>query len=323
MQEKLISIVVPVYNVEDYLERCINSIINQKYSALQIILVDDGSTDDSGKICDKFAMADKRITVIHKENGGLSDARNFGIDIAEGELISFVDSDDYIDYTYILKLYNLLLLYDADISTVGIRKIYALSGELKDKSKEKIKCFSGEKSMEMLLYQKKISNCACGKIYKIDLFDGIRYPIGTLYEDLGTTYKLLYKAKKVACSTEKLYFYFQRSGSIMYKKFDKKNFNRIQISQDILKWVIKNCPEYEKAAVSRFFISNIQVLREIPIEKEEFQLELKMLEQNIFYYRKLVMRDRKAKKINRCIAACSYMNVSILQKLGFLYKIIF
>ena len=187
-----ISVVVPIYNVEKYLEKCIKSILNQTYNNLEIILVNDGSTDNCLNICKKFEKIDKRIFVINKENGGLSEARNYGIDKATGKYITFVDSDDYIDEDYLEFLYKNLIINNCDISICNPRIVYEDGGKSRTLYKY---CFpqnivlEGEKALEMMLYQKKFDNSAWGKLYKINLFDEIRYPVGKLYEDIATTYK--------------------------------------------------------------------------------------------------------------------------------------
>ena len=222
---KLITIIVPVYKVEDYLQRCVDSILCQTYGELEIILVDDGSPDRCGEICEEYAKGDPRIKVIHKENGGLSDARNAGIEQASGRYITFLDSDDWVHEEYVERLYGLLNETGADVSSCG----YLTTGSeqiSEDLSAESVYEFTGEEALDQLvafgdLHAQMI--VAWGKLYKTELFDGIRFPYGRIHEDEFTTYKLLYRAGKVAVSTRKLLYYWQREDSIMGSGFKVKN----------------------------------------------------------------------------------------------------
>ena len=197
--EDLISIIVPVYNVEKYIKKCIDSIINQTYKNLEIILVDDGSPDNCGKICDEYAEKDKRIKVIHKENGGLSDARNAGIKIARGCYIGFVDSDDWIDKNMYEKLYKTLKEKDADIACCKLIRYKNTIEKISKKfdgriveydQRQYIKKFFKIDSQECVYY-------AWNKLYKRQVIDKEQYPIGLTSEDVVGTYKALLKCKKI------------------------------------------------------------------------------------------------------------------------------
>lgn len=208
----VISIVVPVYNVEIYLDKCIKSIVGQSYRNLEIILVDDGSTDNSLNICNFWIDKDERIKIIHKKNGGLSSARNAGIDIATGDYIAFVDSDDYIDNEFVAKLLNKMLETDSDIVCCGYYEI--INGE-RNISNKKLICgeYTKKEALEMLI-KWDIQDYAWNKLYRRSLFENIRYPEGRNYEDMATTYKIFLKANKVTVIGEKLYNYLIRKGSI-------------------------------------------------------------------------------------------------------------
>lgn len=210
MENKLISIIVPVYKVEGYLEKCIDSILNQTYKNLQIILINDGSPDSCGKICNKYTEKDNRITVIHKENGGLSEARNFGIEIAEGEYISFIDSDDYIDATMISRMYAVLKeenvnLVQCDFKVVRDENIY--------KKSEITKPFILDR--ETMFDTRKTKITAWGKLYFTDIVKKIMFKENKINEDEFFTYKALYESSKIAVIQEPLYFYYQSPNSIM------------------------------------------------------------------------------------------------------------
>lgn len=215
---ELISIIVPVYNVQKYLPRCIDSIINQTYKNLEIIVVDDGSTDDSGKICDEYAKKDNRIRVIHKENGGLSEARNIGINQANGDLIGFIDSDDYISKDMFEILRKSLIKYQTDISICNIQNVnedgVRLSTQM-DYHEEKTQVLEKKEALQLLL-EDKIKSYAWNKLYKIELFDDIRYPKGKKMEDLATTYQLFDRATRVVFNQEICYYYVYRKNSILH-----------------------------------------------------------------------------------------------------------
>lgn len=219
--ENLISIIVPVYNVENYLRKCVDSIINQSYKNLEIILVDDGSTDSSGKICDEYSLKDSRIKVIHKKNGGLSDARNAGMEIASGDFWGFVDSDDYIDSDMYSVLMENLLGAEADLSTCG--RIFTYDGkEIPKYSENNPVTLSGREAVKNLFLSNSIvNNAAWDKLYKRELFDDIKFPVGRLFEDAAIMYKIFEKCNKIVSTKKQMYHYVQRSGSISNCKYNK------------------------------------------------------------------------------------------------------
>lgn len=218
-ESKLVSVIVPVYKVEQYLDRCLKSLVDQSYSNIEIILVDDGSPDKCYQICEKWAQRDNRIKVIHKANGGLSDARNKGLEFAKGEYVCFVDSDDYVAKKYIEILYNLMCNNHTDMSAVSLKEVFSMEQEIdENEAYEKITTvFEGKEAIKQLFFNDTFANYAWNKMYKRELFDNIRFPVGRKMEDLGTTYKLLLNAKKIAYSTEVLYYYYQREDSILHK----------------------------------------------------------------------------------------------------------
>ena len=206
----LVSIIVPVYNVGELVLKCLNSLISQSYEQIEIVVVDDGSTDGSGELCDDFAKKDKRIKVFHKKNGGLSSARNYGIKKTSGEYVCLVDSDDYVKKSFVKKMVEAVLSHNADVAVCGY------NGEIPE-----AKVMTGEEAAVILLVgQNNMEIIAWNKMYKKTLFDDISYPEGKNYEDNLTTYKLLSKAGTVAYVAESLYVYVERGGSITNK--DKK-----------------------------------------------------------------------------------------------------
>ena len=216
----MISVIVPIYNVEDYLEKCIVSIQNQTYKEIEIILVDDGSPDNCGRICDEYAKTDTRIKVIHKVNGGLSDARNAGISYAVGQYIVFVDADDYIHPQMLEVLYHNLIMEDADISVCGFRNVIEEEKvllPLLDVNSIPRESFCDLDIMEQLEYNNLITVVAWNKLYRRKLFLNLRYPKGKVHEDEFIIHQILHLCKKVVYTKEKLYYYLQRKGSITEK----------------------------------------------------------------------------------------------------------
>lgn len=225
--EQLVSVIVPVYNVEEYLDECVESIVLQTYKTLEIILVDDGSTDRSGKKCDEWREKDERITVIHQKNMGLSAARNSGIDKCRGEWITFIDSDDAVSLDYVAYLYGLVQKYEVIVAQCD-------RGDLQE-NKERNDIFEKKINSCEFLLSSYYQTTAWGKIYKKELFEKERYPVGMLHEDMAVTYKLVYCARNVGVTNKILYYVRQRAGSITRKeKFYRERlvvlrFNKEQI----------------------------------------------------------------------------------------------
>lgn len=225
-----ISVIVPIYNVEKYLGKCIESIINQTYSNLEIILVDDGSPDNCGDICDYYASKDRRIKVIHKENGGLSDARNAGLDFAKGEYINFIDSDDYINKGFYEVLINLVISNNADIAQCAFLKVYENDNtNTNPLVNEKITVLNNIEALNNLFNDYYVTTSVVwNKLYRKELFTEIRFPKGKIHEDEFTTFKVLFKSKKVVTTSKPLYYYLQRSNSIMGENFNVKRLDFLE-----------------------------------------------------------------------------------------------
>ncbi len=219
MKKDLISVIVPIYNVEQYLDKCVESIVNQTYKNLEVILVDDGSTDDSGQKCDNWAEKDTRVKVIHKANGGLSDARNVGIKEASGNLIGFVDGDDYIEKQMYERLQQNLTKYKADISICNVQYVDEQGNYLPSYfkgEKEPLRVLEQKTALYLLIEDASIQSFAWNKLYRASLFKEVQYPKGKVLEDRATTYKLFDKAGKVVDDRTVGYNYVQRKDSIMH-----------------------------------------------------------------------------------------------------------
>ena len=211
MMNDLISIIIPIYNTEKYLKRCLDSIINQSYKNLEIILIDDGSTDSSSNICKKYLKKDKRIKYFKKENGGLSSTRNYGLKKSSGKYIGFIDSDDVISIDMFLTLYNNLVKTSSDMS---ICEVVRFKENVEFNNSNNYNIYNSKEVLKIILEDKKICNFAVNKLYKKELMKDIEYPIGKYQEDVGTTYKFIKNAKKIVYSDSKLYGYYSRNNSI-------------------------------------------------------------------------------------------------------------
>lgn len=264
----LISIIIPVYNVENDLKVCMKSVINQTYKNLEIILVDDGSTDNSGKLCDDFALEDSRISVIHKKNGGLSDARNVGIENSTGEYIFFIDSDDYVNKKCVEKCMSSLIKNNADISIIRMICVSEDTDEEVDISvSNTVKILDSQKAIEISLYQTDFSCSACGKLFKREIINDIRFPKGRLNEDLAVCHLFFDNADKIVYSDFVGYYYRQRDGSIMHK-FNPRRLDALKWTFDIKKFVNTKYPEIKSAADCRTFNIAIHTVLDMPIEDE-------------------------------------------------------
>lgn len=245
-----ISVIVPVYNVQQYLKRCINSILSQSFTNFELILIDDGSTDDSGKICDEYANKDTRIIVHHKINGGLSSARNVGINIAKGEYIGFVDSDDYINYKMYEILYNNAMKSDSDISSCDYRMCDSTQDintfESVDIMHSKEILFNNRDALVSLLtFDKEIGICVWDKIYKKTLFEKVKFIEGILYEDEAFSPHIFQLSKKTIYINAKLYYYFQSPISLTRGiGFREKQFDSITIFEERIKFFRKLNDKY-------------------------------------------------------------------------------
>ena len=236
-----ISIIVPVYKVEPYIHKCIDSILNQTFKDFELILVDDGSPDNCGKICDDYAKKDSRVIVIHKENGGQSTARNRGLDVARGDYIGFIDSDDYIEPDMYELLYNMCIENNCDISncssTIYFKNKTVVNGGhglLIHNRKEAMKV-----ATEGILYDE----CLWTKLIKRELFEGLRIPNGIAYEDTAFTYKLIDKSERVCCMGVAKYNYIKRDESTMDRAIKDVKIDAVLVYEEMYKFMEKKYPE--------------------------------------------------------------------------------
>lgn len=301
METPLISVIVPVYKVESYLNRCVDSIINQTYHNLEIILVDDGSPDNCGKICDEYMIKDYRIKVIHKENGGQSEARNVGLDMAKGEYITFVDSDDWIHYQYIEILYNDIIQANADISMctfIRTSDIHCADKAYKRYRNHKPKIMNKEQAIEKTLYQNKLDSSPWDKLYKRNLFDGLRFTVGRIYEDLEIIYKIYDRATILTYTDYALYYYFYREDSTL-GIFNHKRLDVLDITDEIVDYMSKYHPNIVPAAKDRKLSANFNMLALMTLHKSNDEISIRRCWTNICELRWGRLFDPKVRLKNK------------------------
>lgn len=260
-----ISIIIPVYNTENFISKCVNSFIEQTYSNIEIILVDDGSTDESSKICDEFHNKDSRVVVIHKENGGPSDARNIGLENASGDLITFFDSDDYVDNNYIEYLYNILSKYNTQISACA----YNIADENNSilftiQGKKNEECISKTEFIRRMLVEDGITVSPCFKLFRSSLLKNVRFPKGKLFEDNGTTYKIIDNCKTDISYGNKAYcYYVMRSNSQMRSNFNIKKMDMIELTDEMCDYLSIYYPTLKDSILRRRIYSRFNILRQL------------------------------------------------------------
>ena len=244
MNNVLISIIVPVFNVEKYLRRCVESIINQSYSNLEIILVNDGSTDSSFDICCSFAKKDKRIVVVNKQNGGLSSARNAGLDICKGQYIEFVDSDDFIEKHTVEKLLKANLSFNTLLSCCGRFNLY------EDANKRTIglcptknEVLTSKEILSRVLVWNNVDSSACDKMFEKSLWQGLRFPVGKISEDVAIMHLIFERAGRITLISEPLYNYCHRLNSITTSSFSLKHLDTIENVKRIEQFIVSKYPD--------------------------------------------------------------------------------
>ncbi len=321
MIKEKVSIVVPIYNVEKYINRCIDSIINQTYTNLQIILVNDGSSDSCGKIADEYAKKDSRIEVIHKENGGLSDARNFGVKKVTGEFTLFVDSDDWLDKSMVGTMVSTINEFNADVVQVAFYyayKGYLLYDDRFYSEDSEVVTYNNNELMKELVINDKVRNFAWGKLYKSSLIKGIPFKKGVLFEDVFWAHNVMKNVNKYVIIHKPLCYYLQREDSIV-SNYSIKNLDILKgldvfwahnVMKNVNKYVIIHKPlcyylQREDSIVSNYSIKNLDILKGLKERHKFIESNYKgltdkslnlILRTSILHYNLLVMNSSKDKK---------------------------
>lgn len=292
-KEPLVSIIIPVYNVEPYLVRCLDSVISQTYKNVEIIVVDDGSTDNSGKICDKYTKKDKRIKAIHKKNGGPgpSSARNRGIEEANGEYYTFIDSDDYVEKNFIATLVKTALADKTDIVICAHKTVYA--NNVIDSKNNKHEITNKNILFKKMLYSDPIVGVSpWAKLFKKELWSKIRFPEGMLFEDSAIIYKAYNESESASIIGDSLYNYFMREGSTVHESFDQRKLNLIDATKEMRIFIAKNYPELTKGANRRLAWAYLSTIAQATKAKD-YQIAKKLISE-LKPLRKGVILDKQS-----------------------------
>lgn len=299
-----ISVIVPIYNTEKYLHKCIDSILNQTFKDLEVILVDDGSTDSSGAICDEYSKKDNRVVVVHKPNGGLSDARNAGIDVAKGEYISFIDSDDFITQTMMETMYELAQKMGAEISITGrINRFEFNNREIVDFKLDEEKIYSKEEAVQQILIRNEIDVSVCDKLFKKTLFDHIRFPVGETNEDCAIIFRVILNARTLAHTSTADYYYCHRNNSISSSLNIKKMLFLLKNAEQNRQLIQTELPQLTTEAILYQVFANQIVYHNIAKSKT-------------FFHKKISKDEKILMKKTRCFIRSNYRIIKKFGKYG-------
>ena len=308
----MVSVIIPVYNVQDYLARCIDSVLAQTYTDLEIILVDDGSLDASGDICDEYDLKYRFVRVIHKTNGGLSDARNAGLDVAQGQYVTFIDADDYVHPNFVETLMH-------TIDDTGAQIAVCTWQELKDGNtprkvnieKAPCKIYSQQEAIKTVFYQGELNHSACSRIFEKQLFDDLRFPEGALYEDLAIIYPLLRTVEKVALLKAPMYYYMHRAGSII-TTISLRRTQVLDHLEKLEKQVAEEAPQYLPAVRSRHMSACFNMLRLMPARDPKWQATKTRCWEYVKNMRFLCIKDWNVRFKNKIAILLSYFGLGFL-----------
>ena len=281
---KKVSIIVPVYNVEEYIDKCIDSLLQQTYKNIEIILVDDGSTDLSGEKCDNYKSQDERILVFHKSNGGLADARNYGINKSSGDFLIFVDSDDWIESNTVENAISVMNDDQSDMVVYGITIDYE-NGKKKVKAPLKKECIDKKRALIYINSFKGIDVSACNKMFKRKLFNNISFPYGKLCEDYYIMYKIFDCCSKISIIPSPYYHYFQRTNSI--SRNSNVNMDYLYAAEEEVEYFKNHHEDILFSAITGYVFANIVIYsmkysRNITFDKRKIQKEMRKYKKYIF-----------------------------------------
>ncbi len=286
MEEEKISVIIPIYNVENYLRKCLDSVVNQTYKNLEILLVDDESSDSSGLIADEYAQKDSRIRVFHNKNMGVSGARNYGLDHMKGDYVAFIDSDDYVDLTYFEKLYKALKDTASDMSVCGFDYIFENRDnkfKIKHLFPNRTRVLGKEQALKNIFsYSRRTVSftTAWANLAKKELYQGVRYPLRKIVEDMYTTYKLYLNADKIAYYNESLYFYVQRTGSIVNSPFTLEKTSMIDLYDEKLR-LLKENNQFEAYNLTLYRYYLMLNFVKIQVERNNLDFDTRLIDDKL------------------------------------------
>ena len=319
MNGPLISVVLPIYNIESYLDRCMESVLHQTYDNLEILMVDDGSTDSCARKCDEYAAGDPRIKALHKVNGGLSDARNYGIEHSTGEYITCIDPDDYVDSDYVEYLYSLIAKYGRKMSICQHITEYD-NGSVKDHGARGDEDMSPETCIGRMLYHDVIDTSAWAKLYHRSLFDTISFPVGRIFEDIGTTYRLMMQCEDgIAVGYESKYHYIYHMNSIVNSSFSPRKLDLLEMTDKMGHDVAQAYPALKQAVLRRRVYARFSTLNQM-LHAEGVDKERGRIIRFILHYRNVILRDPHAPKRDKIALILLSINYNLYKKFWTTYQ---
>lgn len=319
MKKPVITVIVPIYNVEKFLPRCIDSILNQSYEKFELLLIDDGSSDKSGIICNEYRKKDSRIKVIHQENKGVSYSRNIGVKHASGDYISFVDSDDIIKRDYLEYLLYLIQKFHCKISVCDFQ-IFRYIDEIRDEKGNREALFSVKDVLESMLYDDIYFISPWGKLYERSLFKNITYPEGKIYEDIATTYKLYCKVDNVACGYQKKYLYYTRDESLTKKKFSIDQFHYIESTKQMTEDIVRLYPDLKEGAIVKNVHAYFSTYCRLINSDENYEQKKKEILTFIKQNRWIVLKNKKAIKKDKFAVIVLIFGENVFKKIWNFYR---
>ncbi len=325
MKKPLISVIVPVYNVEKFLVACIKSLISQDYKNYEIILVDDGSTDQSARMCDDYVKKYQNISVVHQKNHGLAHARNTGIKQAQGDFLTFVDSDDDVESDYLSYLYQMIEKHKVKMSIASFLEISPKHQKNWGAHYNKPKVLTQEQCLERMLNEKGFNMTAWGKLYHKDLFQKVKFPEGAIHEDVATTYKCVLQCDKVAYGPKPKYNYYLHQSSITNQKFSSQKLVLIDFTDAMCDEIDKKFPSLRYTTQLRRMHGRFSILRQM-VSAPQLTNTQKELESQIIRYLKLynhyILENPKAKPRDFFAMRTLMMGVPMFKVAWKLYELV-
>lgn len=322
MKNSLISVIVPIYNNEKYLVRCIDSLINQTYSNIEILLINDGSKDRSGEICEEYAKKESRIRVFHQEYLGVSEARNTGVENAKGEYIIFLDGDDEAHPDYVKKLYDTLTENNLDIAQCCLIRIKNGQPINKLEVKDGVRIFDG-KEMQMKTFERNryFSMVVCGKLFKKSLFDGLKFPKGRINEDESLIYLLYWRSKRVGIIDDYLYLYHYNGDSITEKKYNIHRLDGFYMLREKFDFYKQNgLYEFANKTASEYFSQMAAVLTHKKAEITDYKAVMKKAKEMYLKDRGPVLERARLPKAKKIFVGLSHISFSFVKLFGIILK---
>lgn len=313
----LVSIIIPVYNVEKYLKKCVESIIHQSFDKYEVILVDDGSSDQGGAICDQFANRFANVSAYHRVNEGLSAARNFGVLKAKADYVIFVDSDDYVDSSYVSELWDLIVKFKVQIAVTGFKKENEAGQITGIISPSKEVSIPSAAALKKMCYGAELPIMAVGKIYNRRFLLSHPYPLGKLHEDIATTYLLLDSTPYIALGPSASYHYIQRKESIVNQRFSPQHLYSLEASMNVIEYFRKWYPGLLLDGYGRLALESVAIIhRTFRASKADYK-KVGMI------VRKLLENHWKEVFKNKCIPNKTRIQLLLFKNLPFFYRNIY